>query len=160
MASISGNNQIYLKGAETGHFEEGTVVTGTVYPGMHLIRREEVSAYGRDFYQAGSSDYVGTGTVTSVTTGGLKIVDINKNTGATVDDAYGAAPVDVMFIKPKPGDVLQVLVLSGQTVLKGSGLSAGTDGKFVVDSANPVLEALEASSGALAADTLVRAEVI
>jgi hypothetical protein len=161
VASISGNNRIVLRAAETGHWEEGTL-SGAASPGMNLVLRQTASSYERHYYSAGGSDYVGTGTEVSVTAGNLKIVIENSVEGLTVDDAYADGD-DVHFFLPKSGDVLQVLVASGQTVVKGTGGAAGTDGTFVTDAANPVVEFLESSAGspsALAADTLVRARVI
>jgi hypothetical protein len=158
MASLSGNNKIVLKCGEVAQLEEG-FLSGTVSPGMNLVLCEETEAYGRHTYAAGSSDYVGTGTGISTTVAALKIAVENALLGVTIDDAYTSG-ADVAFHVPKKGDVVQVLVASGLTVTKACGLAAGSDGKFVVDAANPALESMEASFAALAADTHVRARVL
>jgi hypothetical protein len=157
VASLSGNNKIVLRGAETGNYEEG-LLSGAASPGMNLVLRQTTSSYERHEYSAGGSDYVGTGTEVSVTAGNLKIVVENSVEGLTVDDAYASGD-DVYFYLPKPGDVLQLLVLSGQTPVKGTGCSAGTDGKFVTDAVNPVGEFLEGVPSAIAADTLFRVRI-
>ena len=158
MASWSGNNKIVLRAAETGHWEEGTL-SGAASPGMNLVLRQTASSYERHYYSAGGSDYVGTGTEVSAAAGNLKIVIENSVEGLTVDDAYADGD-DVHFYLPKSGDVLQLLVLSGQTPVKGTGCSAGTDGKFVTDAVNPVGEFLEGAPSAIAADTLFRVRIL
>lgn len=157
MASNSGNNTIILKGRERAILGEGTL-SGAAYPGMNLVLRETASVYGRDCYSAGYGDYVGTGTSISLSAGSLKIVVEDSLRGYTVNDAYADGD-SVYFHPPVPGDHLQVLVLSGQTVTKACGLSAGSDGKFVVDATNPTVEALE-QTATLGSDTLVRVRVL
>lgn len=158
MASISGNNNIVLRGAETGHYEEGTL-SGAATPGMNVVLRQTTDTYGRSFYSAGGSDYVGTGTEVSVAAGNLKIVLPNITLGETIDDAY-ADGEDFYFYLPKSGDVLQVFVASGETPVKGTGGSANTAGKFVTDAVNPTVEFLEGVPSAIAADTHFRVRVL
>ena len=83
--------------------------------------------------------------------------------GKTIDEPC-VIDETVKHYTPLPGDVVQVLVKSGQTIVAddngvieggGSGLfvkAAGTEAKYHV-------QFLEASGGALAANTLLRARV-
>jgi hypothetical protein len=79
--------------------------------------------------------------------------------GSTVNTQY-AADDNVFIHKALPGEHLQVLVLSGQNIVKGEGLTANSDGKWIEDAANAAVMALEGSNGALAADTLMRVIVL
>jgi hypothetical protein len=78
--------------------------------------------------------------------------------GKTVDDTFAVGDLIFLFI-PKKGDVIQVRVLTGETIAIGGGLSANAAGKWVAATVNSAVEALEASGGALAADTLLRVRV-
>lgn len=161
MASISGNNKIVIKAGYTqgaAEHEEGPL-QGAATPGMNLVMTAADEVLGRHTYKADSTDYVGTGTSITTAKGPIKVLKENAMFGGTIDTAYASG--DNAFIHiAKPGDVLQVLVASGQTVLKTSGLTAGSDGKWVVDTTNAVVEALEDSNGALGADTHVRVRVL
>lgn len=158
MPSISGNNQIGLK-IDFAQHEEGPLVSAAK-PGQNVKMSPAASQQGRDSYAPGGTDYVGTGTAVTVTGGQqVMVLDIDGLSGRTINDAF-AAGENVKIIIPKKGDVLQVLVAAGQTVLKDRGLSAGLDGKFITDLTNPSVQALEASGGALGADTHMRVRVL
>lgn len=157
MASISGANMIWLKG-DYGQHEEG-ILKVAAYPGMNLVMTNDQESQGRHSYQPGYSYYVGTGTDVTAAAGQIKVLKEDVFQGKTVDDAW-AANDNCQFYIPLPGDIIQVLVLSGQTVRKGDGLSANSAGKWVVDATEPAVQALEKSNGALSADTLVRVRVL
>jgi hypothetical protein len=79
--------------------------------------------------------------------------------GGTIETEYAAD--DNAFIHMcSPGEIIQVYVASGQTVVKGSGLTAQTTGKWAVDATNAAVIALEPTGGALAADKHVRCRVL
>lgn len=161
-ASISGVHRIVLLGEESGpQYGEGTI-SGAGSPGMNVVLRQTAAVFGRDYYSAGGTDYVGTGTEVAIGKGALKILLENSTVGETVSDAYADGD-DIRFFVPRSGDVLQLLVASGETVVKGTGCGSNTAGKFVTDATNPIGEFLESSAGApsaLAADTLVRVRIL
>lgn len=161
MASISGNNKIVLKAGFTdggAEHEEGELKAAAT-PGMNVVLAADFSVMGRDKYTPGSTDYVGTGTGITTAKQPLKILKEDALQGKTINDAYASG--DNAFIHiAKPGDVLQVLVKSGETVVKASGLTADSTGKFVIDATNAAVEALEKSDGALSEDTHVRVRVL
>lgn len=157
MASISDAHTIVLNG-DYGKHDEG-ILSGAASPGMNLAMTTATESMGRHIYAAGGTDNVGTGTGITTTAAPIKIVKEDALQGKTVDDAYVTGD-NVFFYEPLPGDVLQVLVTSGQTVTKGSGLSAASTGKWVSDSTNVAVESLEDSAGALGADTLMRVRVL
>jgi hypothetical protein len=78
--------------------------------------------------------------------------------------AVGASPATANHVKllyfAEPTDVVLCLVKSGQTANVADGLSADATGKFVIDATTPHVQALEATGGALAADTLIRVRVL
>lgn len=165
MASLSGINTIVLKAGYTeggAEHEEGPLELAAS-PGMNLVLSERASTQGRDYWTPGSVDVVGTGTGGTTTTAGpIRILKEDALRGKTVDDAYAAGDNAFVHIA-KSGDVLQVLVRSGENFEKAVGLGSdpfGQTGKFVVDATNAVVETLERSGGALAADTLVRVRVL
>lgn len=159
MASKSGNNKIVLKG-DYGQWEEGTLKVAA-YPGTNVVLAGDEPVYNRDSYTPGGTDYIGTGTggsaVTTVANPVMVLVE-NALKGDTVDTQWPANEACQIFI-PKKGDVIQVLVRSGQTVRKGEGGTANSDGLWSVDASNPSVVWLEDSDGALAANTLIRARV-
>lgn len=157
MPSISGNNKIVLKG-DFGQHEEGPL-KAAASPGMNLVLAADFATQERHYYTPGGTDYVGTGTGDTTTKAPIKILKEDSLQGNTVDDAYASGDNAFIYI-PKAGDVLQVLVKSGETVGKTDGLSADSTGKWVVDSTNSAVEALEKSDGALSEDTLVRVRVM
>lgn len=160
-ASISGASTIVLKGKRTeGGVEhiEGRL-KAAAYPGMNVTMTNEADESGRQVYTPGGTDYAGTGTDVTTTKAPIWILKENGLFGSTVATQY-AANDNALIHVASPGDRLQVLVASGETVLKGSGLSAGTDGYWVVDAANAAVLALEASGGALSSAKLLRVVVL
>lgn len=161
MASISGAHTIVLK----AHYNEGAaeneegIASGAILPGMNVGHGLAAESIGRQTYAVAATDNTGTGTGTTGGRGNVKVAKEDALQGKTVDDAYASG--DNIFVHVAlPGDRLQVLVASGQTVAKNAGLSAGTNGKWTVDTTLAAVEALESSGGALAADTLMRVLVI
>jgi hypothetical protein len=155
MASISGAKTIRLKG-DYVQWEEGPLATAPALPGMNLVLAVNAQALGRDTYAPGATLAGGAGV------GGaspIKLVIEQALYGKSIADAY-AVGENVRFIIPKKGDVVQVLVASGQTIVKGNGGSAAATGKWAVAATNAVGEFLEASGGALAADTHMRMRVL
>jgi hypothetical protein len=161
MASISGANKIVLKGkySEGGAEHEEGRLRAAAYPGMNVTMTNDPDELGRQVYTPGATDYAGTGTDVTTAKAPIWIVKENSSEGETVDDAY-AADDNAFIHMASPGEVLQVLVASGQTVAKGGGLTANSAGKWVTDATNAAVIALESSGGALAADTLLRVRVL
>lgn len=159
MASKSGNNKIVLKG-DWSHREEGPCATA-VSPGMNVARNSAARVFQRDTWGPASTDFVGTGTALGGTSVANPIAVVLEDVlqGKTINDAYAAGD-NIFVFQPRKGDVIQVLVASGQTVLKGRGLSAIASGKWNADTTNAPVQALEDSGGALAADTLMRVVVL
>ena len=155
VASVSGNNKIVLKG-DYGQFEEG-ILSGAASPGMNVVMTPAAAQLERDTYTAGATEVgsVGGGPLNAP----IKLVREDSLQGKTIHDAYESGDIVFLYL-PKKGDVVQVLVASGQDIDKGETLAAGADGKWVTGGANDVLEALEDTGGALAEDTLVRARVM
>lgn len=161
MPSISGNNKIVVKAGYTdggAEHEEG-ILQGAATPGMNLVMTAADEELGSQTYKADSSDYSGTGTDTTTVKGPIKIAKENAMFGGTIDTAYADGDRVQIHIA-KPGDVLQVLVASGENIDKTNGLSANTAGKWVKDTTNAIVEALEDSGGALGADTHMRVRVL
>jgi hypothetical protein len=161
MASVSGLHKIVLKG---GYSEGGTEceegpIKAAAYPGMNMVRTADAAVMGRDSWTPGSSNNVGTGTNSIPAGGSVMVLKEDALQGKDVDDVYTIGDNGYIHIA-KPGDHLQVLVASGQTVIKGDGLSAAATGKWSVDAATATVEALEGSGGALGEDTLVRVAVL
>lgn len=157
MASLSGYRKIVLKG-DFGQHEEGPLLA-IASPGMNLVMDVTAETQQRQSYTPGSTDYVGTGTGITTTKGPIKILKEDSLQGKTVDDAYAIGDNAFIYI-PQPGDVLQVLAASGETIVKSSGMSAAATGKWAIDATNASVECMESSVGALAADTLVRVRVL
>lgn len=161
MPSLSGANTIVLRGGYTdgaAEHEEG-ILQGAAYPGMNLVMTAADEALGNHTFKADSTEYSGTGTDTTTVKGPIKIAKENALFGGTVDTAYASGDRVQIHIA-KPGDILQVLVASGQSLDKGNGLTAGADGKWSKDTTNAIVEALEDTGGALSEDTLVRVRVL
>lgn len=156
MASISGANTIVLK-SSGGIHEEGPLATAAALPGMNLVLTTAADSFRRQTYTPGATP-VG-GTAAGAATPMIKIVKEDALQGKTVNDTYNIGD-NVFWFQPRPGDIIQVLVASGQTVVKGNGGAAIASGKWNVATIGTVVEFLEASTGALGADTLVRARVL
>lgn len=159
--SISGASKIVLKGKYTEggvEHEEGRLAVAG-YPGMNVVMRNDHEEQGRQVWQPGSSEYAGTGTNVTTVKAPLRILVEDAYQSHTVADAWEADDA-CRFHICSPGEIIQVLVASGETVLRGSGLTANSAGKFVVDATNAAVEALEPTGGALASDKLVRVRVL
>lgn len=161
MASLSGHNKIVLKAGYTeggAEHEEGPLASAAT-PGMNMVMGLAARTQERDTWAPGSTDYPGTGTGPTTTKNPVRVLKEDGLIGSTLDTAY-AAGSNVFIHIAKPGDVLLVLVASGQTVVRGDGLSAIANGKWNNDATNVAVEALESSGGALAADTHMRVRVL
>jgi hypothetical protein len=148
-------NKIVLKG-DYGQYEEGILATGAALPGMNVVRTTAAEAQKRGTYAPGATLAGGTAAGGAATP--IKVVREDALQGKTVDDTFAVGDLIFLFI-PKKGDVIQVRVLTGETIAIGGGLSANAAGKWVAATVNSAVEALEASGGALAADTLLRVRV-
>lgn len=160
-ASISGKNRIVLKAGYTqgaAEHEEGELVTAA-YPGQNVQMGVATEVMQRHQWNPGNTDNVGTGTSTTTTKNPVRVLKEDALQGKTILDQYAANSGCFVHIA-KPGDVLQVLVLTGQNIAKGDGLSANSTGKWVGDATNAAVEAIESSGGALAADTHMRVRVL
>jgi hypothetical protein len=156
MASISGANKIVLKG-DFGQHEEGPLAA-IASPGMNVVMTTAVDALNRQTRTPGATP-VG-GTAAGAAAGPITVVKEDPLSGRTINDAYASGENSFFFI-PKKGDVIQVLVASGQTILKADGGFAIASGKWngATVTINRVGQFLEGSGGALAADTLMRLRV-
>lgn len=157
MPQITAHNKIVLKG-DFGQHEEGVLATAPAMPGMNVVLTNAAATQKRDTYAPGAT-LVG-GTAGTAAASPIKVVKEDALTGRTVETAY-AVGENLLVYLPKKGDVIQVLVASGQTVTKNQQGWAIASGKWNGGAAgvNGVGEFLEASGGALAADTLMRLRV-
>lgn len=156
MASISGANTILLKFDEEGPFFEGPLAAAAM-PGMNLVMTSAADTQQRDTFTPGAT--AAGGTAAGAAAGPVKILREDSLRGKTVNDAYAAGD-NAFGYQCQPGDHIQVLVLTGQTIAKGNGGAAGVDGKWIVATTNARGEFIEGSGGAaLAADTLVRLRI-
>lgn len=149
---------IVLRGGYTeggAEHDEGIAGAAGIYPGMNVTMTSDNERQGRHTWKPGGSDYVGTGTGDTTQAGPITVVREDRNLGLTVDDVYTNGE-NLMLHHAKPGDVFLALVLSGETVNKGDGLTFNTAGKAVVDATNAPMIAMEDSDGALAEDTLMK----
>lgn len=159
--SISGCSKIRVKCKYTEggvECEEG-FLKAAAYPGSNVVQCNDFERQGTQTYQLGSTDYAGTGTDTTTTKNPMWLLVEDVYQGKTVADQLATGD-NVQIHMCSPGEIVQVLVASGQTVVKGSGLSANTSGLFVVDATNAACIALEPSGGSLASDKLVRVRVL
>ena len=130
-------NTIVLVGK--GHYDEGEA-DAAILPGIAVAL-------------AGDGNWDPT-----TATEGLSLALESALNGKTIDDAY--ADGDRLFIyHPIPGDVVNVLVVSGEDIAVGDRLAVSTGGKFAETAAGNLV-ALESSGGALAADGFIRARVL
>lgn len=154
---------------------------------MGAYRRIESKAYHatREEYTVGETGiYPGmivelstaTAVVKHATEGGLAeamLVLESALEGKTVDDVYAYSADQnnkVEVLLPRKGEEVNVLVASGETVAVNASLVSAGDGTVkvstnvssgvTVEAGAVVFKALEASDGALAADTLMKARVI
>lgn len=159
--SLSGAAKIVLKGkySEGGPESEEGFLKIAAYPGTNVTLAADYDQEMRHGFTPGSTDYAGTGTNVTTTKNPMWLLKEDPLQGKTIADQYAAG--DNVFVHLcSPGETVQVLVASGQTVAKGQGLSAGSSGLFVNDAANAACIALESTSGALASDTLIRVMVL
>jgi LysM repeat protein len=159
MPSISGSNKIVLKAAYSAggtEAEEGPLAA-IASPGMNLVMTAAADAHMRNTYTPGATP-VG-GTAAGAATPYIKVLKEDYLQGKTVNDAYASGD-PALIHQCKPNDVIQVLVASGQTIAKGNLGAAIASGKWNVATVNGVVEFLEASGGALGADTLMRCRVL
>jgi hypothetical protein len=160
MATQSGYyRNIVLKAGYTdggAEHDEG-IASGAISPGMNVVMTTATATDGVHTYAAGATP-VG-GTSAGAATPYIKIAKEDRLIGSTIDTAY-ATGARFFFHTCKPGDEIHVLVASGQTVVKGNLGAAVSSGKWNTATVNGVVEFLEATGGALAADTHVRAKVL
>ena len=143
-------NTIVLRGK--GHHDEGTA-GGVIKPGAAV----ELAADG---------DYDEQTTAQAASLkGGLKVAkEAALDEGGTISDNYASGDI-VFWYSPVPGDVIHALVKSGETIVVGDDLvvEGGGSGLFVKAAGTETkfqLEALEASGGALAANTHLKCRVV
>lgn len=156
MPSISGYKKIVLKG-DFGQHEEGPLAA-IASPGMNLVMTTAAETQQRATYTPGATPASGTTPATPTVAATIKILKEMAKHSGTIDTAYAAAD-NAEFYIPKKGDVIQVLVASGQTITKGLGGKAIASGLWNGSATDAVGEFLEASGGALAANTHMRLRV-
>lgn len=161
MASISGKNKIVLLASysEGGTESEEGPLAAPASPGMNVVPTTAADAQGRRTWTPGATP-VG-GTAAGAAAGPVTVLKEDALQSKTVNDAYASGD-NGFYHRAKKGDKFQVLVASGQTVLKGDLGWAIASGKWngATASINGVVRFLEASGGALAADTLMRVEMM
>lgn len=138
-------NKIVLKG--NGHFIEGKLASGqTPKPGQCISLKSDGEYEAWNGAADGERDEV-------------IVLCENVNLGQLPTEAYADGARFVAYI-PMPGDVLQVLVASGENIAIGDKfIIDDSTGKSIETTGSPEMEpfkALESSGGALAADTLVK----
>lgn len=145
------NYRIVLRGADS-QYDEGEA-DATIYPGTLI----QLAADGK------YDPLVSTAAEALKGAAGLKIAVEDALQGKTITDAYADGD-RVFFYQPKNGDHLNILVSSGQTVVIGSKLIPTiATGEFVVAAGSEtryMFEALEASGGALGADTHIKCKCV
>lgn len=118
--------------------EEYLVTSGSSYPGMlvELLSTGKVELHG-----------------TALGAAECMILKEDALQGNTVDDAYSADDLAFVAIIP-PGCRFYGMVASGETIVIGDKLESAGDGTFQkLTTGVPIAVALEASGGALAANT-------
>jgi hypothetical protein len=156
MPSISGYNKIRLKTHEEGPFIEGPLAAAAL-PGMNVVMTAAVDTQQRQTYTPGAT--AAGGTAAGAAAGPVKILCEDSLQGKTVFDTYAAGDNGFIYAC-QPGDIVQVLALTGQTIAKGAALSADATGRWILATINARVETLEGSGGvALTADTLIRVRV-
>lgn len=149
MAALTGGpHTIVLNG--DGSYEEGPMAT-TGQAGMNVVMTAASEQLMRDSYAIG---------VSLSTANHLKLLREDQLQGKTIDTTLYQVGDNAFVYVAVPGDVVLLLVKSGATVNKADGLSADATGAFVVDNTAPKAQALEASGGALAVATHLRARVL
>jgi acetyl/propionyl-CoA carboxylase alpha subunit len=157
MPQITAHNKIVLKASygEGGTQHEEGIAAAACNPGMNVVMTTAVESMKRQTYTPGATSALG---------GGSKVVKERAIIGASVDETIPVGD-DLLIHVAMPGDVLQVLVASGQTIAKGDSLLAIASGLWNKAGATPppygAAEALESSGGvALTANTLMRCRVL
>jgi acetyl/propionyl-CoA carboxylase alpha subunit len=157
MPQITAHNKIVLKAmyGEGGTQNEEGIAAAACNPGMNVVMTTAVESMKRQTYTPGATSALG---------GGAKVVKERAIIGASVDEVIPSGD-DLLIHVAMPGDVLQVLVASGQTIAKGDSLLAIASGLWNKAGATPppygAAEALESSGGvALTANTLMRCRVL
>jgi hypothetical protein len=131
---------------QPGGVKDEGEMDAAVYPGMNIVRASD-----------GNYD-PGAGAAEAMM---VHLVLEDALQGKTTADAYADGD-KVPFVIPKRGCIYNVRVSAGETVVIGSLLVANTDGDFIVEDAEGRAQfiAQEASGGALAADTLIKARAV
>jgi hypothetical protein len=152
-------NKIVLKASfsEGGTEADEGYASGALLPGMNV---NMTTAAHKSFvytYAAGATP--AGGTAAGAAAGAVRVVKEDSLTGKTVDDAYTSGSI-FRFHNCKPGDIVQVLALSGEDIDQGEGVSANAAGKWIAATISQIAVALEDTGGALAADTLIRVRIL
>lgn len=145
MATGREHNRIQL--IFRGRYEEAPNYDATLKPGM-LAR---IDADGR----IRKHSLVGGGYETL-------IVDMQLKDGSIVTDTYdGAQDTEVIpYLIPLPGDVLNVLLKDGESVINGvSGLASNGDGTFREADAGEIVHAVAWETKTATGDTLIKARI-
>src|SRR5688500_3133710 len=112
---MAANRTILLRTSESGLFDERRAGTATIRPGMNVALQ--------------SDNTVDPGAAAG---GAHRIVRENALLGLTVDDLY--ADGDVVFLyQPVPGDRLNLLLKTGQSVARSAGLKFDATGALIAD---------------------------
>lgn len=165
MSNPAGYNKISLKGDQHNVYDEGLLVTAPATPGMNLVMTTAANVFERQSYAPGAAP---AGVAGQIASPGRAAIVIENSIGpavigtgvmGTIDTAYAVGDT-VRFIRPLPGDEFLAFVKSGQTVTKGGLMAPDATGKFIVAAAGATVEALDASTGALGADTHIRVRAL
>jgi hypothetical protein len=156
---ITAHNRIVLKASysEGGSQHEEGILAAAGSPGMNVVMTSATERMKVHTITPGPTAVAAAGS--GAAAGPVKLLKEDVLNGRTVDTAY-AVGEQVPYHNCQPGDIVQVRVQSGQTVVKGNGASAVATGLWNVATVNSVAEFLEGSGGAaLTVDTLMRARI-
>jgi hypothetical protein len=141
-----------------GKWDEFVLATAAATPGMNLVPNATARVMGRDTAAPGASP-VAAAANAGGQSGALNIVVERALIGETIDTSIAVGET-VGTYKPLPGDVIQVLALTGEDIDKEEGIAFNANGKAIAATVGIVAKSLEDTGGALAADTHIRVRVI
>jgi len=142
---VSTSNEILLKG-EYHPYEEAKIKSGqTIKPGMAV----DLDSSGLIIVPAASGKAIP-----------KRVMLINTWTGKTKTDAWTAEEL-AKYIVPKPGSLINLLCLSGETINIGTQVIINTAGKGIATTGSPAqtFGESEEAGGTLTADTFLAVRV-
>lgn len=144
---MSASNEIILIG-DYSRYEEAKIASGqSIKPGM-----------GLELNSSGEAIVVGTQGKDVPTR--IALIPSYLYDTATKDTTYTAGEV-VRYIQPRPGDLIHILCLSGQTINRGTSVIFNNAGKGIATTGTPAktIGVSEEAAGTLGADTHVAVRI-